>query len=286
MLKQRIITAVILIPIFLGLLFYLPPLAFCFFTAFIVMAAAYEWTSLMQVERRAMRLLYPVLMALIMGATLYTLLLANKFDKLFAVTLLIFAITFLWWLLALLLVLIYPRGAACWNGKVTKGLMGVFVLVPCWFAIIFLRNENAGNENAGIYVLLFVFILIWGADSAAYFVGKKWGKTKLAPLVSPGKSVQGVAGALLFAVVASGIAALAFQSPLIIFVSIVLLSCVTVLFSILGDLFESMLKRQAGLKDSGNILPGHGGILDRVDSLTAAAPVYALGALLLSMYFS
>ncbi len=270
MLKQRLITAAILIPLVLGILFFVPLWVFCLLTGLMVLAGAYEWTSLMQIKQLPVRIAYQFIVLLVM------------FVMLFIPAPLIFVAAFFWWLIALILVLIYPRGTACWsNIKLVKGLMGVMVLVPCWIAINFIRSETNGE-----YVLLFVLILIWGADSSAYFVGKKWGKTKLAPLVSPGKSLEGVCGALLATILIAIVAVFMSHSPIEIMISAIILSIVTVLFSILGDLFESMLKRQAGLKDSGSILPGHGGILDRIDSLTAALPIYALGSLLLSMFFS
>jgi phosphatidate cytidylyltransferase len=153
--------------------------------------------------------------------------------------------------------------------------------VPCWVAInyIFIQHE-------GRLALLFLFILIWGADSAAYFVGKKWGKHKLAPQVSPGKSIEGMMGALVFTILLAIITQLLCRIPLERWHWGILLSLLTVIFSIVGDLFESMLKRNAGIKDSGNILPGHGGLLDRIDSLTAAAPVFAFGSWVIGTYFA
>ncbi|HTM63562.1 MAG TPA: phosphatidate cytidylyltransferase [Gammaproteobacteria bacterium] len=270
MLKQRIITAVILVPIVLFLLFFASPPLFCIVTGLVVLMAAYEWTNLIPLHHTWQKLLYLFIFFDFM------------FLMLFVQTPLIFAVTFFWWLAALILVLIYPRGSHIWSSsKLIKGIMGALVLIPCWVAINFIRN---GNE--GIFVLFFIFILIWGADTTAYFAGKKWGTIKLAPLVSPGKSVQGVISALVYAVVITILTGLLSQPPLVIIVSAVILAVVTVAFSILGDLFESMMKREVGLKDSSNILPGHGGLLDRIDSLTAAAPIYALGGLLLSMFFS
>lgn len=269
MLKQRLITAAILIPIFLAILFYSSPIAFLIFTGFVMICASVEWTYLMRVNHFWQRLAYVFVM------------ISAMFGILFVPTPLIFTLTFFWWLAALVMVLVYPRGTRFWSSKLVTGLMGMLVLIPCWVAVNFLRNENDG-----IYVLLFIFVLIWGADSTAYFVGKKWGVTKLAPLVSPGKSLQGVGGALAFAVILTVVMAALSRPPFVIMICAVALALITVLFSILGDLFESMLKRQAGLKDSSQILPGHGGILDRIDSLTAAAPIYAFGGVLLSIYFS
>jgi phosphatidate cytidylyltransferase len=270
MLKQRIITAAILIPIVVALLFYLPPYAFLVVTGVFFLAAAYEFTSLMQLRTPLQRVLY---VAVMLGVMLLSSIIPAQ---------IILTLGFCWWIIALMLVSRYERGKPRTNvGIFMKGVMGVMLLVPCWVALNYIRNENEG-----IITLLYVFVLIWGADSAAYFVGKKWGKTKLSPKVSPGKSVQGAIGAVIFAIILTTIAAAASHSPTTILIDANILAVATVLFSILGDLFESMLKRQVNLKDSGNILPGHGGLLDRIDSLTAAVPIYAYGCLQLSIFFS
>lgn len=265
MLKYRIITALVLIPLTLLVLFYLPPLPFVLLMSFITLGAAWEWTNLMGLKRRAGRFLYLLIIILAFVAALFL-----RIEV-------IFTGAFIWWLIATLLVLLYPRAKFLWaRGYWIRGLMGILVLVPCWAAVNFIRHADNGNLK-----LLFLFVLIWGADSAAYFVGRKWGKTKLAPQVSPGKSVQGAIGAFIFTVIIVLIALLAFNVPRDIWFGAYVVSLVTVLFSIIGDLFESMLKREVGVKDSGRLLPGHGGLLDRIDSLTAAAPIFVLGAMML-----
>ncbi|HNB19176.1 MAG TPA: phosphatidate cytidylyltransferase, partial [Agitococcus sp.] len=123
----------------------------------------------------------------------------------------------------------------------------------------------------------YVFCLVWGADTGAYFAGRKFGKHKLAPSVSPGKTIEGFVGGLITTSMLIVAVAIYRDLSAIRFVAFVGLSLLTVLASVLGDLLESMVKRQAGVKDSGNIFPGHGGALDRIDSLTAAAPLFALG---------
>jgi phosphatidate cytidylyltransferase len=147
------------------------------------------------------------------------------------------------------------------------------VLVPAWWALVALH----GVSPSGRYYLLFLLVLVWVADSAAYFSGRLWGTNKLAPRISPGKTWEGVWGALIAGLVLGVLGVILFGVQGSRWVAFVALCAATVAFSILGDLAESAFKRQSGLKDSGQLLPGHGGILDRVDSLTAAAPVFMLG---------
>lgn len=268
MLMQRIITAIILAPLTLLLLFYSSAQAFCLVTGLVLLAAASEWTSFMELKTIPGRLAY-----LILAAIVFSLLL-------FVPVTTIFICAFAWWIVATFLVVLYPRASEWWsNSKIVRGIMGLVVLAPCWVAINTIRDQNDG-----IYALLFLFMLIWGADSAAYFVGRKWGKHKLAPLVSPGKSREGLYGAMIFSILVALVALWISGAPSALWPWAIILSLITVLFSIVGDLFESMMKRRVGLKDSGKLLPGHGGLLDRIDSLTAAAPVFVLGGMLLGTY--
>lgn len=268
MLKKRIITAAILIPITLAILFFLPVMVFGYLTSFVVLAAAWEWAGLIGLDRKATKVIYVLLTLLAI------------FVSLFVPVELTMLIASCWWVAALVSVTFYPRASGWWSAnKWLQGIMGIFALVPCWVALTFMRAQLDG-----VYALLFLFILIWGADSTAYFVGKRFGKRRLAAAVSPGKSVEGVVGALIFAVVITLFALWWSEMPLPGWPWALVLSLLTVVFSIVGDLFESMIKRNSGVKDSGQLLPGHGGLLDRIDSLTAAAPIYVLGALLLGSY--
>jgi len=222
----------------------------------------------MEVKNIGMRLLYIFIMGWIL------------FAMLFIPTGFVFLVAFVLWVAATMMVAFYPRGSQWWAKSVFwRGVMGIFVLVPCWAALNYIRNQESG-----FYALLFLFALIWGADIGAYFAGKKWGKHKLAPLVSPGKSVEGFAAAMLVTFIIAILAAWWTALPVRVWPGCILIALVTVAFSVIGDLFESMLKRQAGLKDSGKLLPGHGGLLDRIDSLTAAAPIFVFTAWLLSNY--
>lgn len=269
MLRDRLLTALILIPLFISLVLLLPPKHFSIVTGLLLILCAYEWSSLMGVKAFPKNILYPFFMIVLLVLMLYLL-----YRHILSVPMMLYA-AFIFWLLATIFVISYPKTSRIWSKSVLlRGLMGIMVLAPCWVALNVIRIFPYGT-----YLLLFVFVLIWGADSGAYFVGKKWGKTKLAPLVSPGKSWQGLFGALVTSAILVLSVSLWLQFPYVVWGPLLLLSLITVLFSVVGDLFESMLKRNEGLKDSGRLLPGHGGILDRIDSLTAAAPIFALGAM-------
>jgi phosphatidate cytidylyltransferase len=270
MLKHRILTAIILIPIFLLLLFKLPAGWFCFVTGAVVIWGAWEWSYFMGIKRFWLTLIYPLIMSFALFAAMW----------LYIPSIIIAAM--IWWLFALLLVIKYPKMSQFWGQSViVRGLMGIMTLVPCWLAINFIRNI----PDNGIYILLFIFVLIWGADSGAYFTGRWWGKNKLAPAVSPGKTWQGLFGALIITLAITLGTLLWTHAPYAIWFGACVVAFITVLFSVTGDLFESMLKRKEGLKDSGQLLPGHGGILDRIDSLTAAAPAFLFGILFMQKLF-
>jgi phosphatidate cytidylyltransferase len=267
MLKQRIITAAILIPITLLIVIYFPPLPFALVTLALVLGAAWEWSALMQLRRTSQRVAYLMLM------------LFCAYAVLFIPVVYLLSLAFVWWVLAALLVTSYPQGVSYWQHHFTRGAMGALILIPCWGAVNFIRNQHEG-----LFILFYLFALIWGADIAAYFAGKQWGKNKLLPEVSPGKSWQGFIAALLYGVLFAAVFSwFAGVSVGVLFWAL-LLSIMTISFSVIGDLTESMIKRLVGVKDSGTILPGHGGLLDRIDSLTAAAPTFALGALLIGAY--
>lgn len=268
MLKQRIITAAILIPVFIFLVLKLNSTMFCMVTGIFVILGAFEWSGLMGVKRFPHNIIFPIIVAILLVLSLYLYIPTAMYASL------------AWWITASFLVFIYPKASNGWgNGVIVRGLMGILVLIPAWMAINFIRQVE------GPYALLFLFVLIWGADSAAYFVGKKWGKHKLAFQVSPGKTWQGFIGAILMTVVIALLASLLIKTPPHIIPGVVILSVITVVFSVMGDLFESMLKRREGIKDSGVLFPGHGGVLDRIDSLTAAAPIFVLCGLLLQKIY-
>ncbi len=180
----------------------------------------------------------------------------------------------LWWLFALFWITNPDIGReVTTRHTIAKAILGLGLMISTWLALVVLHSR----PDHGPYWVMFVLVLVWVADSGAYFSGRVFGRNKLAPAVSPGKTWEGVFGAL----VACSLFAYSdgrfqdFQGALLS--SFVLVCVVTVLFSIAGDLLESLLKRQRGVKDSGTLIPGHGGILDRIDSLLAAAPVFLFG---------
>ena len=272
MLKQRIITASILLPLVVGSILWLPDLYFAIFFGLFALVGAWEWTRFVCASKESKAtLLRLVYVAMVFGVLAFVWTVMSQ-NPLWIEWLLYAAVG--WWVLATILVLIFP--AAGWFRKnlIITSAVGMLVLITTWTAIVSIRSYHVG----GVEMLLYVLILIAVADTGAYFGGRKWGKRKLAPKVSPGKSWEGViTGLVCVAIVAASYSYMLGLheqglSHLLLFVGI---SLVTALFSIVGDLTESLYKREAGIKDSGKILPGHGGVLDRMDSVTAATPVFA-----------
>lgn len=268
MLKQRLLTALILIPLVVWGVLALDTEILGLILALFVILGSWEWGRLIGLKSAAAKVGYTLLIvALLSVAYLLS-------DKLAGSEMVIFLLAGFWWLLGTAWVFRYRGETGLGSNDTLIGVfVGILVLVPTWLAMIHIH----GFSEDGPYMLLFVMVLIWAADSGAYFAGRKLGKHKLAPLVSPGKTVEGVVGGLVAAGVFSVIGAINFDLPVLGVVGFILLSLVVVFFSIIGDLFESLFKRRAGVKDSGQLLPGHGGVLDRIDSLTAAAPIFALG---------
>ena len=267
MLKQRILTAVVLAPLALIALFGLPQAWFVWVLAAVFLYGGLEWANLCQLSKMGTALLLAAMSGLMWG------LLALPQLAQLSVWL---AVVF--WGVALALVLGYP-GTAQWCRKPARILMGLVVLVPAWYAMLDIR---AGE--GGLAMLLMLLLLVWGADIGAYAAGKNFGRNKLLPAVSPGKTREGLWGGLLTCVLIGLGFAVWLELSLWVGVQLAVLALLTGMASVLGDLLESMLKRERGIKDSGRILPGHGGILDRIDSLTAAAPVFAVGLALIWGY--
>lgn len=269
MLWQRVVTALALLPLVLGAIFFLPGDYFAAFVAVPVLMAGYEWARMAPVCRNTFMTLLAVLLAGVF--------VIERMQPGGAAPLLWIAALF--WLLALALVVRYPAVKGWYRHRAFMYFAGFVLLVPAWYAVVQLQAvtfDIHGTPVRGL-ALLGGFLVVWGADVGAYFAGRAFGKRKLAVHVSPGKSVEGAVGGMaLTLLLAFGLACfLALDSATT--AQLLVLVFVATLASILGDLFESMVKREAGVKDSGTLLPGHGGVLDRIDSVTCALPVFALG---------
>lgn len=261
MLKQRIITALILAPIALGGFFLLNGWAFALFIGAVVTLGAWEWARLAGFEAQPVRVAYA-------GAVAVLLFLLYQVPALAPVVL---GVGIVWWLAATYLVVNFPESSRFWAATPIKLVIGLLILLPAWQGLVLIKQWPLAN-----WLIFAVMILVWGADIGAYFSGRAFGKRKLAPKVSPGKSWEGVFGGLLLCLlIAVGVGVFRNWSAGE-FVLALMGVALVVMVSVVGDLTESMFKRQAGLKDSSNLLPGHGGVLDRIDSLTAAIPMFAV----------
>jgi len=263
--RARILTAILLGALLVAVLLYGPPLAVRALFGVFVVAGAWEWSAFTGARRSTARLGYTLLVAALALAGRYWLGEGSAFRQLMEWAA-------LWWLIQLLWILMAPRRVGPW----AAGLAGLAALPPTWIAL----THIAEAWPRGTQWVLFVLALGFAADTGAFFAGRAWGHTKLAPLVSPAKTWEGVAGGLLLAAAAALLGSHWFGVPAQRFVPLCLLGAA---FSVIGDLAESMFKRASGLKDSGRIFPGHGGVLDRIDSALAATPVMCLGLLLLAV---
>lgn len=280
MLKQRVLSAIVLIALVLCALFLFSPFYFALSLGLIATLGVWEWTQFANFKQPLARFCLAALLGAFIFLWLFTegnYLDAGRVFENYLPLLLINSVG--WWVLALWLVITYPNSAKYWGKNKPLQLLFAFsTLIPFVAAVLRLRLDNyALDPHHGLFLLLYVFVLVWAADSGAYFAGRAFGKHKLAPKVSPGKTWEGALGGLVTAAVLAFIF-IHFSAETLLgsraMAGFILLSVATVAVSILGDLTESMFKRQAGIKDSSQLIPGHGGILDRIDSLTAAVPFF------------
>ncbi|WP_086982597.1 phosphatidate cytidylyltransferase [Vibrio aphrogenes] len=274
--KQRIITALILAPLVLWGVFELSIPFFIVALTAVALIGFWEWTQFVEPKSRVLSLI-PSLM--VVAASFVAL----PFDtaSLSQVTeshVWVLIAGSVWWVIASGLALTYPKSMVLWQDKKwLRHSFGMLSLIPFIWSVFLLRAEDyASLPYHGAKLVMFVCLLVWAADTGAYFSGKTFGKHKMAPNVSPNKTLEGLFGGVVLAMVvgwfASSLLSIHFSSiPVMLFTTFV-----TVVISVLGDLVESMLKRVSNIKDSSNIIPGHGGVLDRIDSLMAAFPVFAL----------
>jgi phosphatidate cytidylyltransferase len=260
-LRQRVLTAMVLVAVLLGVMLGLPPIATIWLITVLVLIGAWEWAAFIGNGSAPARAAFTVVVAGLLIGSLYLYSTSPDFVRV-AMTL-----AMLWWAAAFLWICLAPTQV----NPVSAAIAGVLALVPCWLALVYITFTTNST-----YWVLFTLALVWAADTGAFFAGRWLGRMPLAPRVSPKKTWEGVFGGMLLSgLVAWFAASFVFSVEVWKFVAI----CVGVAaVSIVGDLTESMLKRAVGLKDSGSVFPGHGGMLDRIDSVTAAAPalVFAL----------
>ena len=259
MLKARVLSALAMAVVLVTVLFAMPPLATLVLLSIVVLVGAWEWSAFIRGSSAAARGAFVVAIAVLLGLCWP---LVGQGERLVIVLWAAAA----WWVIALLWLSLAPQRVAPWSAA----LAGVAALVPTWLALGHLR---LGAEQ-GAQWTLYALVLIVAADTGAFFCGRAFGRVKLAPRVSPGKTWEGVFGGMLLAGCIAALGTELFDVPAAVFLPVALAAAA---FSIVGDLTESMLKRAAGVKDSGHLFPGHGGILDRVDSVAAGVPIFVLG---------
>lgn len=260
MLKTRLITAIISILVLGAVLFVVPPAVAEIVIGLLILGAGWEWAGFLGTQGSAMRASYTVLLG-IAGA-----LIVSQFDSYYEWVLIIACG---WWLIAFIWTFFFPTPIPV----LLRWICGALVLLPLYVALLWLYDISPE-------LLLFALLIVWAADIGAYFAGKAFGRVKLAPSISPGKTWEGVIGGLLVVLLLSAAYGIYRELPLIVLMPF----CLGVgALSIVGDLTVSMFKRTAGVKDSGTLFPGHGGILDRIDSVAAAAPLFTLGVVALGL---
>jgi phosphatidate cytidylyltransferase len=275
MLKQRVITALVLAAAFLAGVYWLPPQLLAALFAVVVALAAWEWAPLAGLAGGSPRTLYALLVLAVAGllylyAGYNTGVVRDQIQP-------VLGLACLWWCFALLWVKSFPASKALWASPVMRLLMGMLILLPAWFAAVYLLQIE---QHGAVMVVL--VLIVAAADIGAYFTGRAFGRHALAPDVSPGKTWEGFWGGIV-AVAALSVVLWRYlpdRFDHLSLTAVMVVALATAFASVLGDLTVSMVKRVSGVKDSSGMLPGHGGLLDRIDSLCAAAPTFALSLLL------
>lgn len=254
MFKQRLLTTLVLVPLVLAIIYYAPVWVLAGILLLLVGMCSWEWAQLIPLERLTYKLIYVLSIQVLIWMAAMTL-----------GTWLIVGL--ICWLLILGAVLTYPNSQSWWGYPVVVAGLGL-LLLPIFANVMIGFYQSPNGQDLIVYVLS----LVWAADIGAYLAGKQWGRHKLIPEVSPGKTIEGSLGGIILALSVGAMGYYVFQpDSIVVWFSLAFL---TTLISILGDLLISLLKRRSHLKDSGHILPGHGGMLDRLDSSIAALPLF------------
>ncbi|MDT0617327.1 phosphatidate cytidylyltransferase [Salinisphaera sp. P385] len=266
MLKTRILTALVALPLVIAAILWLPTTGVALIVGALLTLGAWEWSRLGGIHETGPRVVGAGVAALLMLGGWYGLVHPG-------LVLTWLGAALVWWAAAVRWIPAFPRG---WDASLGRPALtlasGLLVLSACFVALVDLHAHRGGPT-----LLLLLLVLIWAADTGAYFAGRALGRHKLAPNVSPGKTMEGAIGGLALTALAGALAAWWLDLAGGAALAFILLAVLTGAISIVGDLTQSMFKRHAGVKDSGNLFPGHGGVLDRIDSLLAAAPLFVLG---------
>lgn len=269
MLLQRVLTALVLVPLTILIIWLSPQPVFAAIVGVAFLAAMWEWTALAGVKAVTARAAMLIVVAAIFGVLWWLrATLANP---------LAIAIGVAWWLVACLWLKHFAFGAApTTENRALKLIAGLFVIIPAWVALVSIH----GRTPHGHWWVFLTLVIVWASDIGAYFSGRTFGKRKLAPQISPGKTWAGAYGAMVAGLLVAEIGGWLLGVRGAQLVALAVLAACTVAISIVGDLIESLMKRHAQVKDSGTIFPGHGGLMDRLDSVFAATPLFAAGLLL------
>ena len=272
MFLSRAITSIFLAILFFSSIYFLPSYQLNFLLILIVAIASQEWARLVGYSSLLAIIFYIITILLtIFLISEYIFLDDIQYSKSIQSLL---GVSSIWWVIAFLWVKNYPESASVWNSRIVKSFMGFFIIIPLWFCVVFIFNLDYGR-----YLLILFVILVAAADIGGYIVGRKIGKHALIPSVSPNKTWEGFYGGLIFSIFLISCIWLVFPIDYKFhsFSYLMLITIFTVIGSVVGDLTVSMLKREGGHKDTGSLLPGHGGLLDRVDGIFGAAPIFTLG---------
>lgn len=266
MLKSRLLTAFLMGPLILWAIYAMPETPFAIFSLVLVSLGAWEWSVFAGWVKPFQRKLFFIINVFLFLIVLF---LQN-----FELNLVIIVASLLWWAICIPLLLSFPfKENTLLHTRAVKTLVGIVLLLGTLIPMVLIRI----NPVYGAEFVLYIILIIWFADSGAYFSGRALGKNKLIPKVSPGKTWEGVAGALVATLIVALLSINVLNIPSDQTMVFIIITLVTVIYSIVGDLSESMFKRMANIKDSGSLIPGHGGMLDRIDSLMSALPVFYAG---------
>ncbi|MFK7863933.1 MAG: phosphatidate cytidylyltransferase [Pseudohongiellaceae bacterium] len=277
MLKQRIATAIVLLIALIAISTLMSPFWFSLIIAAVVLIAGWEWGGFIGLENRTTKVAYLISLSFLLSCCFFLFEMSPGSDSLrYDRALTLTTMGFLYWVGSSIVVLSYPTKNKYWNSESRIATMGIFSIVPTWVGITQLKYI----ATDGVLVLVLI-VLVAAVDVGAFFTGINFGKTKLAPALSPNKTWEGVWGGFaLCLLVTIGFAYFLDQTLVAVGlfeIAVLAVMCfLLTFFSVIGDLLESMLKRNRQIKDSGKILPGHGGVLDRIDGLIAATPIFVL----------